>query len=365
MSIAKRFVFAAFDRLLQTTTARESLRRHGKDLFREAPRNALLLDEFPQPSEYSFLPSPNTLGPEATEKQRPIFVTARFRSGSTFLWQLFRQMEGVTAFYEPLNERQWFADTSKETDPTHIGVSSYATEYQGLQHLTRCFDPEWPFSRLYLDEKDNQPQLAQYIQALINAAPGRAVLQFNRVDFRLPWLRTHFPEAHILHLYRNPREQWVSIVRKSGRELALDLQGWGREKGKDLFYTYEWCRDLQGVFPFLDPLQEEHPYFFHFALWRLSYLFGTRFSDMSIAYESLIENLENVIVPLLQNAGLPTTNLEELTNLNQGRLDNRSSEYAPNDWYTDIEARCESRIRAYFLNTHFWNHGHDERKLQR
>lgn len=352
LNIAKRFVFAAFDRFLQTMTARESLRRHGKDLFREAPRDGLYLNEFPQPPEYSFLPNPKALRPEATEKQRPIFVTARFRSGSTFLWQLFRQLEGVTAFYEPLNERQWIAETSNNPDPTHIGVSSYTDEYQGLHHLAHLFDPIWAFRRLYLDEKDNEPQLAAYIRSLIDAASGRAVLQFNRTDFRLAWLKAHFPEAHILHLYRNPREQWVSVIRKSGRELALDLQGWGPEQGKDLFYTYEWCRNLQGIFPFLDPLQEEHPYFFHYALWRLSYLFGASFSDISIAYESLIEDMEGVLGSVLQTFGLPKTNLTELNRLNRGRLDNRAREYAPEDWYAEIETSCESRIRAYFLKPH-------------
>jgi hypothetical protein len=354
LKIAKRLVFKAFDRFLQTATARESLRRHGKDRLREAPRDGLYLDEFPQPPEYAFLPNTESLRAKTAAIKRPIFITARFRSGSTFLWQLFRQFEGITAFYEPLNESHWTAETSEKTDPTHIGVDSYTSEYQGLNHLAPLFDRTWSFRRLYLDEKDNEPQLAEYIGALIDAAPGRALLQFNRADFRLAWLRAHFPEAHILHLYRDPREQWVSIIRKSKQTLALDLQGWGPEQGKDLFYTYEWCRDLQGVFPILDPLQKEHPYFFHYALWRLSYLFGARLSDVSIGYESLIENMEATLGPSLKLLGIPTTDLKSLRAINRGRLDRRSAEYAPDNWYADIEARCEFRIRAYFVKSPLW-----------
>jgi hypothetical protein len=38
------------------------------------------------------------------------------------------------------------------------------------------------------------------------------VLQFNRIDFRLPWFRHHFPAATILHLARHPRDQWCSCL---------------------------------------------------------------------------------------------------------------------------------------------------------
>src|SRR5262245_25011535 len=50
-----------------------------------------------------------------------VFVTARFRSGSTLLWNLFRNVKGVTAYYEPLNERRWFDPKfrGRHTDQTH------------------------------------------------------------------------------------------------------------------------------------------------------------------------------------------------------------------------------------------------------
>ncbi len=34
--------------------------------------------------------------------REPVFVTARFRSGSTLLWNLFRNTPEETAYYEPL-----------------------------------------------------------------------------------------------------------------------------------------------------------------------------------------------------------------------------------------------------------------------
>ena len=61
----------------------------------------------------------------------PVFITARFRSGSTFLWQLFKSIQGVTCYYEPLNEAAWFLldKTTAPLDQTHIGVDDYRAEY--------------------------------------------------------------------------------------------------------------------------------------------------------------------------------------------------------------------------------------------
>src|SRR5215216_4751889 len=49
-------------------------------------------------------PAPESLNSSG----RPIIVTARFRTGSTLLWHLFRQVPGCTSYYEPFNERRWF-----------------------------------------------------------------------------------------------------------------------------------------------------------------------------------------------------------------------------------------------------------------
>ncbi len=37
-----------------------------------------------------------------------VFITGRFRSGSSVFWNVFRAQQSCTAYYEPLNERRWF-----------------------------------------------------------------------------------------------------------------------------------------------------------------------------------------------------------------------------------------------------------------
>ena len=44
----------------------------------------------------------------------PIIITGRFRSGSTLLWNIFRDLPECTAYYEPFNERRWFDKTLKQ-----------------------------------------------------------------------------------------------------------------------------------------------------------------------------------------------------------------------------------------------------------
>lgn len=63
----------------------------------------------------------------------PVFVTARFRTGSTLLWNIFRHVDDCTAYYEPLNERRWFDHSLRRewVDPTHTGVEDYWREYDG------------------------------------------------------------------------------------------------------------------------------------------------------------------------------------------------------------------------------------------
>src|SRR5690349_6044500 len=72
------------------------------------------------PADYG-LPSPklNVL------RNRALFVTARFRTGSTFLWQLLNQLQEVRAYYEPLHPIGWFSAVKPVIDPTHIGVTEY------------------------------------------------------------------------------------------------------------------------------------------------------------------------------------------------------------------------------------------------
>lgn len=345
-TILKAPFYKAVDALFSTRYMKEKLWHAGRELFTQAhPASLARVGLCAIPSQYR---TPHAM-PRTSAVPAPIFITARFRSGSTFLWQLFRHIEGITCYYEPLNENKWFLldKSTARVDQTHIGVEDYRAEYEGMADLDACFDPDWTFRFLYMDETHYDPNMQRYIAALIARAKGRAVLQFNRVDFRLPWLRAHFPEARILHLYRHPREQWMSIVGKGARITRDTALAQSHLGGADGFYTLDWARDLRHVFPFLEPAGR-HPYALHYLLWRLSYSFGRAYGDISVCYEDLIADFDKVAGDLFRSVGITHADIPRLAALNHGKQKMRWPEYADDAWFGALEAECDRELDAFF-----------------
>ena len=124
-----------------------------------------------------------------------VIITARFRTGSTMLWNLFRNTEGCTAYYEPLSPSRYFDPTNRveRVCPTHLGVEEYWREYQGSGRVVATLP-----NRVALQESCHGSGFLGsgyecFFEVMIEKAEGRPILQFNRIDFRLPWVRRHFP----------------------------------------------------------------------------------------------------------------------------------------------------------------------------
>jgi hypothetical protein len=344
LRVPRRPIYWLVRKALNSYFVREELWRSNRDRFRRGMTPRLKDAEFDNlPSGYDLAravaPSPIS--------EPPVFITARFRSGSTFLWRLFRAIEGVTAYYEPLNESRWFLhpEHNPPSDPSHRGVQNYGLEYSGMADLERLFDPNWGYHELYMDERSHDQRLYRYLYELIRRAPGRPVLQFNRVDLRLPWLRAQFPDATIVHLYRHPREQWMSLQMNKSIPLDCTLEGFARY---DSFYALAWARDLRVIFPFLEPDGDMQPYALHYYLWRLSFAFGRAYSHVSLSYEDLNARFESMFGGLLAKLAIEKADLEQLGELNRGPVPPRWPDYADDRWFSEIEAECERTLCIYF-----------------
>lgn len=277
-----------------------------------------------------------------------VFVTSRFRSGSTVLWNLFRQINNSTAYYEPFNERQWFSNQNRGdfVDSTHIGVSDYWAEYQGLEQLSQFYREDWIRRDLMMDKTSWQPDMLKYIEGLIEQAKGRPVLQFNRIDFRLPWIKHYFPNAKILHLYRHPRDQWCSFL--------IDKQLMNKDDVadtyRDAFYLDVWCQDLKKHYPFLDPELTPHPYQRFYLLWKLSFLHGQQFSDISIDYESLSAQPQVHIEQLLKELNWSNQDTDALAQVFKPPTLDKWKQYADDAWFINHEVKCEAILAQYLTN---------------
>ena len=336
-----------FFRLLAQVASVEDTRDLFNGLLREQnggvrpPELASLTRILPPP--YADLPESQ---PAETRLRRDIiFVTGRFRSGSTLLWNVFRSISGTTSYYEPFNERRWFdlAARGGHVDSTHRGVSDYGSEYDGLGELGRYFDDSWKFRHLYMPADAWNPRMQRYIEVMIERAAGRPVLQFNEVDFRLPWLKARFPNARIMHIYRHPRDQWCSTLRgEQGPPESLTLRGFD-----DHFYLLPWARDLKHAFPVLNLADEAHPYEVFYQLWKLSYLFGRLYSDISTAYEDLVTDPRAELSSAMRILDVHGYDLDKLQGLIESPAVGRWKKYASADWFEAIEARVDATLRDF------------------
>lgn len=280
----------------------------------------------------------------AIGQKAPIFISGRFRSGSTLLWQAFIRLAGYTAYYEPLNEQQWFSGRQRrDTDNTHRGVTDYSENYDGLEHLGAFFTKDWTYAKLAMDAKSKDDNMRVYIKALIEVAAERPVLQFNRVDYRLPFLREHFPDACIVHLSRNVRDVWRSTLKGAENDKSWKL---GEFEPYSHFYLLPQYRDLMISFPWLRLPADSHPYGAHYLLWRLSELYAVEYADVFVSYEDLCSDFEKTIERLLQRIGhkVSAKELLPLDGLMQKKPDtyDHSGDLA---FYESIEAQAEKLLQ--------------------
>lgn len=284
------------------------------------------------------------------DRGSPVFISARFRSGSTLLWQCFQRLEGFTAYYEPFNERRWFDPQKRgdQVDASHRGVADYASNYEDLQHLGTRFEDHWGTRQLSLGAGARHTAMQTYIEGLIEAATGRAVLQFNRVDFRLPYLRATFPNATFVHLSRNPRDTWCSTLRGVPNDPSWTITSFGPFCK---FYLTNWYLDLSMSYPRLWRSPDNtHPYEIHYLIHRLSELFAYRDCHYFMQYEAIEKDLVLEMAGLLACIGEVSPDLSAI----DGLLAPRKQAYDHSDHielYSEIEARVESELLDWLGTT--------------
>ena len=343
-SASREAFFRLFERFSRHEKGRSILARISRGFCQEEPR---LGDEDLGDPPYADLGTADPRG-GVRARQDIIFITGRFRSGTTFLWNIFRSIPGMTAYYEPFNERRWFDPAARgaRVDATHKNVAEYWKEYEGLEDIGNYYRLEWTDTNLYMDARFPDVGMRKYIERMVEHAAGRPVLQFNRVDFRLPWLKSQFPGAKIVHLYRHPRDQWCSAL--MGRACPRDDMTFSSFEPYDGFYLTSWVRDLKYPFPFLDETEIAHPYQAFYLIWRLSHAFGRRYADASIRFEELVEDPVAIAGRLLDALGIRDHDPRKIREIHAKPDLGKWRAYADDDWFRKHESRCETVLKEHF-----------------
>jgi hypothetical protein len=303
------------------------------------------------PAEYPDLVTGADSPPRGHDGPGPVFITARFRSGSTLLWNLMRNTPGITAYYEPLHPTLQLAPDQRVPvqDPTHYDVDDYWTEYRRIENLETWYAEPWYRQDLYLDALDWKPALNAYLQVLIRSALHRPVLQFNRVDFRLDWLRHVFPQARLVHLFRHPRDQWLSALRNPAAFGPHDPPE--QFVQHDYFFLIDWVSDLSLRFPVLDWKLVQHPYRMFYLLWKLSYIWGKAYSGYSVAYEQLLAAPRPTITELFEFLDLDPRFVPQIAQMVRPSGNSKWRSYADPAWFAGHERAAEALLDRFLSHT--------------
>lgn len=160
------------------------------------------------------------------KNNNPIFLSGLWRSGSTYIWSQFRENPETYCFYEPLNQglgrlnKKRIGTYNPEVTKvnTHpVLEKPYFAEFEPLlkRRGVKKFKRRFAYDCFAMDEEEKDEALKKYINSLCNLAQTQnkiPVLGFNRVCFRLGWLKNSFG-APIVHIDRNAREIWNSYTR--------------------------------------------------------------------------------------------------------------------------------------------------------
>jgi len=153
----------------------------------------------------------------------PIFVHSLFRSGSTYLFEVFRRSPaGYWCYQEPLNE---YLRHAADAPDRLLEISSrdgsllrhpaldkpYFWEfYQVRDAIAPLFRKEFSYDGFFAStDSSSFRNLVPYWRALIDTAHGRPFFQCCRTTGRSAALREAFAGTHV-HLWRNPHDQWWS-----------------------------------------------------------------------------------------------------------------------------------------------------------
>ncbi|MGN6550811.1 MAG: hypothetical protein ACTHJ3_13085, partial [Pararhizobium sp.] len=236
----------------------------------------------------------------------PLFCHSLFRSGSTYMFSLFRKHEsGFTCFQEPLHEEVIWSLGDRE-----ILLGTTSDNRKALRHpqLDRPYFLE--LYETYDAWKDviAKPMVyddyfggaegvdtAAYFAALVKAAPQRAFFQDCRTSSRIGKLKAALG-GHHAYLWRNPWDQWWSYKSTDYFEIAQLLalnalnppeaiEELRRRIGFEPWHDADTRRELEHFYARRP--SPEHSYLAYYTLWLSGLIEGQAHADLLVSIDAL------------------------------------------------------------------------------
>lgn len=152
---------------------------------------------------------------------RSIFIHSLFRSGSTYIFSVFRRNDKYYNYYEPFHHKLNDFEDKMFLDNDYVKLRARALNHQALNKpyffeynilrddLNQYFKPEYSYKFFSMKKDDENADIKAYINLLIENTNKIPVFHFCRSVFRSDWLHKNFKATRI-YLFRNPRDQWES-----------------------------------------------------------------------------------------------------------------------------------------------------------
>ena len=291
----------------------------------------------------------------------PIFIHSLFRSGSTFLFKVFRRsLAGYWCYQEPLHEFALFCRENPSGLQDEGEEKVQLLRHPALDHsYFKELAEAWPIWKEVINDfiiydayfSDGDEDIGiDYWKALARAARGRPVFQECRTSGRIGAIKKKIDGKHI-YLWRNPWDQWWSYKVAPYFDAANQLIAHARHAPLSLrrmlaelnLPCYEHS-DLPGSFVFYNkqPVTSEQSYLIFYHLWCLALREGSVHADLMLNIDRLSDSVDYQfeILARLEDAGIDGIDFSDCQ-VPQGRYLERDKKF-----FDPLEDRVHQWLKA-------------------
>lgn len=268
----------------------------------------------------------------ASTMHPPIFIHSLWRSGSTYLFQVFRRSSaGYWCYQEPINEEALL----RVNDPEGLLTTNnelarilrhpeldrpyYKELFETHSSWSGIIEKSILYDEYFCDECSNSS--VRYILALIKAAKGRTVIQECRTSNRIGAIKRAVGGLH-LYLWRNPWDQWwsfkcaeyfdvVAQLVVNAPRYPLAINRLRQEIGFVEFHDQNIVDELK--YFEMRRLTADDSYLVFFVLWCLAWLEATQHADLCLNIDQITHSDEyrNSILLKLESLGVSDIDLTD------------------------------------------------------